>query len=69
MSTDNDSDCCPTPIADLRLPTQSGGVGYQTPVQKARFADMEKRYGKPVDNPDSSKDTGFKRGIPGISNQ
>lgn len=68
MSPD-DSSCCPTPIADLRLPTQSAGVGYQTPIQKARFSDIEKRYGKPDLSPDSDKDTGFKRGFPGVSNQ
>ena len=68
-SSDGDSDCCPTPIEDLRLPTQSAGVGYQTPVEKDRFDDITKRYGKPNLSPDSDKDTGFKRGIPGVSNQ
>lgn len=63
-------DCpTPTPVANLRLPTQSGNVGYQTPNIVKQFSDIEKRYGKPDPSPDSDKDTGFRRGVPGVSNQ
>ena len=71
MSHDSDSshDCCPTPVANLRLPSQSSGVGYQVPSEKKLYDAITKRYGKPDDSPDSMKDTGFRRGIPGLDNQ
>lgn len=67
----NDDSChpCPTPVKDCRLPDQSSGVGYQTPSESRLYAAIEKRYGKLDTSPDSDKDTGFRRGIPGQSSQ
>jgi hypothetical protein len=69
MSTTDESSCCPTPVADLRLPTQSANIGPQNPSEKRLFTAIEKRYGKPDPSPDSDRDTGFRRGVPGVSNQ
>jgi hypothetical protein len=56
-----------TPVKDLHLPTQSEVASNpDSPVAKTAAAKAhEKRWGAEPINDTATKDTGFRRGIPG----